>query len=338
MRSFVFVFAFVVVFVALSNTNNVSASVVLYVSSLCGTGNCRTARGPCLDSQDPSCGCVPSQFGQLCVECAELGYIDCSDTSKNGCVCTCYDQELGDPNNAIAAEGPCSPVVNVTSTLNVITETSRVYCEAWCSRELGCFAQPPDFIYGTDVPPPIRDCVSIDYVGPPPATIRAAISTRPPEACNSYGGPDPNAPPVNASWTRCSGHGTWDASHYRCGPTCDRGWALENLGSFGIYGEPIVTCSACAPLFGPPPDRTRYSPPFCVAPWTPDPLDGVSRVCGGHGTPDTSGECVCFNGTTIAPVTLQQTFEQIVYTDDVGTAHRKELIDVTVASCVIQNT
>lgn len=327
-----------------------TASGVLYVASLCGPGLCRTRQGPCLGRDDPACGCAPSRVGQLCVECSDLGYIDCGGgddgNDANACVCTCYDQDLGDPNNAL--DGPCSPVVNVTSTLSVVAETSRAYCEAWCSRELGCFANPAEFVYGAQEPPPIRDCASREFIGPPPATVRAAVSVRPPEACNAYGGPDPNAPPENATWTACSGHGTWDVARYRCGPTCDRGWALADLGPYGIHGEPITSCAVCAPLFGPPPDRERYAPPYCVAPWTPDPLDGVPRVCGGHGAPDSTGNCVCRNVTAtattpadvwqLAPVTVLHEFERLVYVNDdvAGTAYRRETVDVTVNSCVVR--
>ena len=56
-----------------------------------------------------------------------------------------------------------------------------------------------------------------------------------------------------------------------------------------MFGEDVWLCTACAPWFGPPDD--------CSAVWTPDPLDGVFKVCSGHGAYTAEG-CSCFGNST----------------------------------------
>ena len=239
---------------------------------------CCAARHPLsLGSTDLACGCVASVPGELCAECLLRGYLV---PTANGDVCKCYEDATAAPNKAIA---PCEPVITAETTLNISVTYSRAWCDAFCDREMGCFAPPPSLAYGGEPAPQITECANPAF-GPPPGAIREAFDTLPPQTCNSYGAPGP-VNPANYTWALCGGHGDWDRAGYRC--VCHPGWALADPGPEyqGIDGERPLVCAVCAALFGPRPGDVvgESSTPLCFTPFTPHPLTGEEAVCVGRG-------------------------------------------------------
>jgi hypothetical protein len=177
---------------------------------------------PCAGAGDPACGCVASVPGELCAECSFRGYLE---ATPNGDVCRCYEDATADPNNA---RGPCLFIVSAESTLNVSVGYSRGWCDAFCDREMGCFAPPPPFAYGREPAPQITACANPAF-GPPPGAVREAVDTLPPMTCNGYGAPDVAIASGNngSDWAQCGGHGAWDRASYRC--VCGNNWALVPL-------------------------------------------------------------------------------------------------------------
>jgi hypothetical protein len=324
-------------FVAVTAVAVVAAAAVAAVAvagavaavSVCGSGLCVGSRASgCVAGTEPACGCVTSQPGALCRECGFAGYL--SSVGAGTCVC------------ALAYFDPtknCTAAVSYASTLSVATRAVKATCTAWASRLTGFFAQPDDaaHTYGEPDPPLVTQCLSPVYGPGPDAFVDSLVPGTTLSVCNTLGGADPNAVggQNDTSFVTCAGHGLWDAAAYRCAG-CYVGWELENTDYTGPDGNTVPLCSACAPWFGPPPPYAgdAVAPtrgPYCVVPWTPDNVTGVSAECGGRGVFTASG-CSCFavNGTL---ANLTDTFGVLAYTSPTGTATALVSVVASVETC-----
>jgi hypothetical protein len=252
----------------------------------------------------------------LCKECGFSGYL------SQG-VCQCLSPSM-DPNNECFAPG------SRNETLVREWTYFNSSCECDHSFEKGFYRLTDEnvkkkIINGTEVyqwadgrPPTCYLCFN-PYYGPAPSLqTYSAKSLRFP-ACGQYGGPDPviietKAPTFSPSqrtglggkggrrlseqfiWSSCSGHGVWNNTWNGC--QCSKGWGLEVV-SLGYNDTIMPTCQICQGPYGPlPPSQQSSLPqeqldvPFCSVIFTPDPVDGTLRECGGHGS-FYNGGCIC---------------------------------------------
>ncbi len=253
-----------------------SVSTLGYVNSTCEDGYCLAGGN-----------CTRSQFGIQCEECSNSGYLTPTE-DLSGRICVCYSTNL-DPKLY------CAPTVyfNDTSNSKLVNFTrnyDKYSCVAHQSEALGCFAQPDDSAhrYGDPNPPVPTACCS-DFLGPPPGELTELIDPAnfPFQECNTYGSPDPNE--VNTTIFRtCSNHGLFNFTSRTC--QCQTGWKL------GVVSVDVNSCVQCDGHFGPSPMSLVDSPPYCIAPYTPDPITGVDSICGGRGD-YVFGTCVCYSSS-----------------------------------------
>lgn len=292
-----------------TSTDTIHTSTIIPTNcDFMGYKECQLANGTC----------IPSQFGSLCTECHDQGFLVLNQ-DLSGPTCQCYMSQL-DP-----ALG-CQPgtFFTVESSFMTLNRTFTKYtCEAHNSSLFGCF-EPVDASghkFGEPNPPvPYRCCY--DWLGPSPGELREVfVAGQPFQECNTIGSSDPNLAWKNdTSFHTCSSHGSWNSTTRTC--SCDRGWALDVIGKYP-NGSNVLSCTRCSRWWGPSISDPLAEPPFCHSLFTADPIDGIERLCGGHGDwyPETR-QCVCYSNSTAGHWSLGKvgTFED-------GSA---------VQSCVIQ--
>lgn len=243
----------------------------------------------------------------LCEECGFSGYL------KDG-VCKCLLPSM-DPNEKCFSPG------GKNETVVREWEYYKSSCECHHSFEEGFWRLSPSkekiinstltYQWGDGVPPTCLECFNPFYGPAPSLQTYSGTALRVP-ACGQYGGPNPvyietGAPTIapsqlrglgrrldeNVPWSVCSGNGKWNNTLNGC--QCSVGWSLEIAGT-GYNNTIIPLCQICEGGWGPlvvpsvPQDDTGL--PFCSVIWTPDPLDGVLRECGGNGE-FFEGGCIC---------------------------------------------
>jgi hypothetical protein len=239
--------------------------------------------GPNLCTDDDDECVLSSRAGARCRECSLAGWI-------NGSTCACYSK-AADPSAL------CTTLVNTQYQVNLLYNVTTPGCNWWNSFFLGYYLNAYACLLPTLGPVPNQQ-----YNG-----VGSLDQGRLPTECNTYGGPDPLFPALG--FATCSGHGTWNASAYAC--VCSPHWALAPLG-IGLNDQNVSSCTACAPNYGPPipigAGSAYGSGPVpgqaCSVVWAPDPLDGVSKMCSGHGT-FLNGVCVCDFGRVLGYWALQ---------------------------------
>lgn len=269
----------------------------------------------------------------LCEECGFSGYLN----QAGECVCLTAAM---DPNLECLAPGLMNETILKT------WEYYESPCECFTSFRTGFFRltepERTKIINGTiqyqwgDGPPPTCSLCFNQYYGPAP-TLQTYSSRQNNTAiaCFQYGGQDPvllidtPAPtpfPAEESgggvgrrqldeqfaWSLCAGHGQWNAEWNGC--VCDEGWGLEDVGVSGFNNSQIFICQKCLGPWGPlTPSQQNSIPynssePWCGVIYTPDPVDGELKQCGGHGS-YFDGECICDFTASLGFWTLQ-TFQQ----------------------------
>lgn len=274
-----------VTFVSLSLTalTFTSATVV----SKCSTGLCQTNDDPaCVSGSEPECVCVTSARGTPCVECGGRGYI------SDG-ICTC---NLADMNPAFE----CTVALATDQTIYATRVSANATCNYYFDDDVGWYKRAQyTGKYGGPQFCSLPECYNT-AIGPNPNGVPDETPQKSSlVACLRFGGPDPNS--TKTDWVECSGHGAWNSQTQRC--DCDPYWDLRNTfepnpqNSTGRQTGTgtIATCSTCQPFYGPPPGTPDAVP--CSVVYTPDPIDGVEKACGGHGT-WTGFSCSCFNSTS----------------------------------------
>ena len=223
----------------------------------------------------PNGECDRSAFGKFCQECSFNGYI-----YKGACVCYAG---IYDP-----ANGCKSYFGQVTSSIQENVVASRIDCVPYRSKELGFFADPDtsNYVYGQPNPDgkgiPLS-CWGTVY-GPEPGVL-VESSTQKFYTCNTYCGLDPEKPEDDTCET-CAGHGFWNGEYCEC----DTGYNAEFVG-YDYFNMSAYVCSSCWGF------RGQNQEGYCAAVYTPDPVDGVFKECGGHGV-SYQGGCYCYYNST----------------------------------------
>ncbi len=219
--------------------------------------------------------------GVLCDECNKLGWLDVQDLK-----CNCYSPDLNPYQGCLQGTDIYWSAVEVTEIFD------SWECIPHQDHVRGCFklTSVPGYKYGlTEYPPVPSLCCSAVY-GPEPGQLLTSNL----EACNSYGGADPNGEPQ--IWQVCSGHGTWDKTTYTC--TCASNWQASEIGK-NIYNETAYSCNICAEGWG------QFGGDVCGAPYTPHVFTGYPSICGGVGEYSAEG-CNCYSNNTIGYWTNSQ--------------------------------
>lgn len=224
-------------------------------------------------------GCVESTFGTLCDECGNQGWL-------NGNECECYGTNK-DPAQR------CAVPLLINSTIDIVYSKTNASCDTCPFDDARGYMKSSGGKHKFGDPdPPVCDLCWTEAFGPKPGQAF--------ERCNKYGSPDPNAlysARRDDSWRECGNHGTWMGFTQGC--VCDEEWKLAPL--VGVEGrspsETVYTCTVCGDGFGPPVEPNRFSPPFCAGIYSIDPVDGVQKICSGHGVYKDGG-CSCFYNAT----------------------------------------
>ena len=249
---------------------------------------------------------TPSTFGARCEECQYKGYIVWDD--RFGYICDCYLVDY-DPYNH------CSSILypKIIPTLNISATLTSAYCDAFQSRELGCFAKVLPSLYGSPNMLIPNKCCSEIYGPPPGQLVESGVSGW--QECNTFGTFDPNEPFLIAAFRTCSGHGRWNPITYAC--ECDYNWNGVQIGQDFITQQDVYSCRTCFGFFGPQPpldeapEETQLQ--FCSRYETPDEFGNLAE-CGGHGQYQ-DGICVCDYSQDLGfwkSVDITQTFERIL--------------------------
>lgn len=199
--------------------------------------------------------------------------------------------------------------------------------------------------WGDGPPPTCSRCYNPYYGPAPSLQTYSSRVNDTPVACGQYGGQDPvllletQAPtpfPVadgegggrrellvkegerlldeQFSWSLCAGHGTWNYEFHGC--ECSTGWGLEEVPERGYNDSLIAICQKCQGPWGPLVPSQQYSmpqnltaaeneQPYCGVVYTPDPLDGILKECGGHGSYFIN-ECLCDFTTSLGFWVLEE--------------------------------
>ena len=265
----------------------ISSVLSLQIDSVCGPGNCL----------HKDHGCVVSHYGIACSECSDNGFIEENIPSfgfPETFRCNCYFSQF-DPENF------CQQVRGSDRSLEINVKRDRATCTPWYSKITGFFFSSGSIethVYGREDPPIPNQC-ALPVLGPKRGQIIESL-TVPLQTCNTYGTSNPDrefGPDLDISFQTCAGHGTWNRTTYRC-EFCDDGWSLQVLeNQKGIDNEDVVVCNECSGFRGPRVDSGKEAP-FCRQIYTPDPIDGIERECGGHGIYFFGGICSCFANST----------------------------------------
>lgn len=304
----------------------VSPALATVVSN-CPSGFCQTNDDPACSNGSPECVCVASQKGTPCIECGGRGYIA-------GGTCQC---NLPDMNPIF----DCTVTLSTAETLSVQRVSANVTCDYFFDEQTGWYTRAQYFdTFGNPEYISLPQCYQ-EAIGPKPDGVpdeTPALGEL--VACRRFGGPDPNS--TKSDWVECSGHGAWSTSKRRC--ECDATWNLKQTFqpnpqvSTPTGTGDIVTCASCAPFYGPPPGTPDAQ--ACSAVFTPDPLDGIEKTCGGHGAWTGTG-CACFNSTETGFWRLgdvSREFQTIQYVAPTYAFADYVASVFTVASCVVSYT
>lgn len=237
----------------------------------CAPGSCRGTSGECL----------PSDYGVRCSECFYRGYL------APGGVCVCYSTL------AVPALHCASPFPTDRTEESLVATVDSVWCEAFQSHMLGCFATVPRIEYGESGVSTPSACCS-DIYGPPIGQLVEDGSIGWQE-CNTYGTFDPDEPAGVSPWRTCSGHGRWNAQTYRC--ECSDRWNGLRIGvDFFDSAAAVYSCRECFGFWGPRPTMTEPAQEVeklhCSVLMAPD-ENGDMLECAGHGD-FVDGVCVCY--------------------------------------------
>lgn len=226
-----------------------------------------------------------------------------------------------------------------------------------------------EFKYGLPYPPVCNTCFN-RYIGPPPESLTPSMTSFKVQACTRIGGMDPNviyrykditqgpdSPYIQVdyesfifyprnldveedepvfTWYECSNHGVWDPVLHVC--VCNKGWGLALLPEKGFGGKDLYTCEVCAGPYGYKVPSQQYlvqkGNDFCTAPFTPDPVDGGTKICSGHGDFQL-GECRCYDNSTHGHWTLANYTTQELTVLGVGDMTYEEVdVTYTVLTCL----
>ena len=226
-----------------------------------------------------------------------------------------------------------------------------------------------EFKYGLPYPPVCNTCFNM-YIGPPPESLTPSMTSFKVQACTRIGGMDPNvvyrykditqgpdSPYIQVdyesfvfyprnldveedepvfTWYECSNHGVWDPILHVC--VCNKGWGLALLPEKGFGGKDLYTCEVCAGPYGYKVPSQQYivqkGNDFCAAPFTPDPVDGGTKICSGHGDFQL-GECRCYDNSTHGHWTLANYTTQELTVLGVGDMTYEEVdVTYTVLTCL----
>ena len=215
--------------------------------------------------------CQDSQEGVRCEECNGNGYL-VYDFDLNTTECICATNQFNPLQACTILFDTNFEIINESATL------SNINCDAHQQNELGFFRQP-------EIGESPNQCFSEVY-GPAPGVLTDANPNEPLFTCNTYCGENPSQP---RGCETCAGNGFWDRDSYSC--VCDEGFTAQVVGQ-DFFGNDARVCNACWGYRGP-----FEGGGFCDAIYTPDPVDGAMRECGGHGLYDRA-ECICYSNMT----------------------------------------
>lgn len=290
--------------------------VILIIASIANAQQCTLVTGEILAS---------ATSGILCEECSFRGYPDTATS------CECISSNM-DPFDACSVAGIEREDIDFNisvafASCTCFNNSDSGYWRLNSDDSVTTYINSSaEFVYGNDNPPTCNECFN-SYYGPPPGLMTPSAIAFNISACTSVGGVDPNleftaAPtseesrrrliietveklseyeearePRDGNWKVCAGHGDWiERSHCEC----DVGWGLRRVVGVAADGGDLYICDKCAGPWGPP---TRAQAkgieevsqgPYCVFPWTPDPIDeGILKECSGHGL-YLDGMCECY--------------------------------------------
>ena len=303
------------------------AAAVVVVSTI--TEGCTLYSGGQTDEQGPQV---------LCQECGLSGYLN----EAGECVCL---TPAMDPNDQCLAPGLKNETLLKTwdyyeSPCECFHSFEQGFFRLTSPERTKIINGTTQYQWG-DGPPPTCSLCFNPYYGPAPTLQTYSSKQREtPIACGRLGGQDPvllletpaPTPPPDEqdetgggggrrsldeqfTWSLCAGHGEWNSTFHGC--ECVEGWGLELVEERGYNNSLIALCQKCQGPWGPlvpsqqnslPQNLTGDDAPYCGVIYTPDPIDGVLRECGGHGSYFDDG-CIC-DFTSSLGFWVLQTFQQ----------------------------
>lgn len=236
--------------------------------------------------------CVTSEFGAMCDECSNRGFVINSPKTYEP-TCMCYDvKDDGDASCQSLFE-------QKRENVSVTDSYENIACIPHRNKVMGYYVGEGSLSkYGSVAPFVPNQCIK--PYGPSPGQRFEILP--PYDTCATIVAPDPDAlygPEADASEKTCSYHGSWNRTIEAC--VCDDRWTLTPRGEKDIYGRPAYTCGGCASGLGPPPPEydagSPQKPPYCVGPYVENEF-GVRRVCSGHGV-FKYDVCVCYQSVSL---------------------------------------